>query len=81
MKKIAVFLAVAVLSLMIFVSSPTPSQAQKVGSQKSEQDREPVYCTRRCGRGEKENIQSLPISPLKWPPTTRENQICLPARH
>jgi subtilisin family serine protease len=29
MKKIAVFLAVAVLSLMIFVSSPTPSQAQK----------------------------------------------------
>jgi serine protease len=29
MKKIAVFLAVAVLSLMIFVSSPTQSQAQK----------------------------------------------------
>ena len=29
MKKIAVFLAVAVLSLMIFVWSPTPSQAQK----------------------------------------------------
>ncbi|MCM3903439.1 MAG: S8 family peptidase [Pyrinomonadaceae bacterium] len=29
MKKIAVFLAVAVLSLMIFVSSPMPSQAQK----------------------------------------------------
>ena len=29
MKKIAVFLTVAVLSLMIFASSPTPSQAQK----------------------------------------------------
>ncbi|CAN5887525.1 hypothetical protein BH18ACI4_BH18ACI4_01040 [soil metagenome] len=29
MKKIAVFLAVAILSLMIFASSPTPSQAQK----------------------------------------------------
>ena len=29
MKKIAVFLAVAVLSLMIFVSSPASSQAQK----------------------------------------------------
>ena len=29
MKKIAVFLAVAVLSFMIFVSSPAPSQAQK----------------------------------------------------
>jgi subtilisin family serine protease len=29
MKKIAVFLAVTVLSLMIFVSSPTPSRAQK----------------------------------------------------
>jgi hypothetical protein len=29
MKKIAVFLAVAVLTLMAFVSSPAPSQAQK----------------------------------------------------